>query len=342
LSSLLERATTRARDLSVPLSVHFDLTWRCNERCIHCYLDHDDLGELNTTEILRTLDQIADSGCLFLTFSGGEILLRKDLLEILEHARRKTFAVKLKTNGTLATARDAKRFRDLGITAIQISIYSHRDEVHDAITKVRGSLQRSLRAIRLFRGNGLKVVIACVLMRGNTGDYADVQALAESLEAEFTIDPTITPHISGDRRVLGLRISSGDLSSVLHDPRVNGGGEIAEIAAVDDAVLDGYSCSAGHSSCYVSPYGDVYPCVQFPLPCGNVRHQNFAEIWRHSAGFEEVRSVRVRDLSTCSSCGHAGSCSRCPGLAYMEGDSAAPPQRIARSRICERVSRRRT
>jgi len=82
--------------------------------------------------------------------------------------------------------------------------------------------------------------------------------------------------------------------------------------------------SLGHSACYISPYGDVYPCVQFPLPSGNVRKQKFLEIWRNSAELNEVRSIRARDLPTCSHCSHVGTCTRCPGLAYMEGSMLGP------------------
>jgi radical SAM protein with 4Fe4S-binding SPASM domain len=88
--------------------------------------------------------------------------------------------------------------------------------------------------------------------------------------------------------------------------------------------LESKPCSAGHSTCYVSPYGDVYPCVQFPLPTGNVRQQPFIDIWRHSDRMNEVRSIRLKDISGCSQCTHATSCTRCPGLAYMEGNMRGP------------------
>jgi radical SAM protein with 4Fe4S-binding SPASM domain len=78
------------------------------------------------------------------------------------------------------------------------------------------------------------------------------------------------------------------------------------------------------TACYVSPYGDVFPCVQFPLPTGNVRQQRFVDIWRHSEGMNEVRSIRVKDLTTCTQCTHVGSCTRCPGLAFMEGNMRGP------------------
>jgi len=89
-------------------------------------------------------------------------------------------------------------------------------------------------------------------------------------------------------------------------------------------LFEALPCSAGHTACYISPYGDVYPCVQFPLPSGNVRHTPFLEIWRHSEALNEVRSIRLGDLTTCSHCDHLTSCTRCPGLAYMEGNMRGP------------------
>src|SRR5262249_14510947 len=125
---------------------------------------------------------------------------------------------------------------------------------------------------------------------------------------------------------LRLRISSSDLKNVFRTDELVGNAEefCAPPAAVDESILDGIPCSAGHTSCYVSPYGDVYPCVQFPLPCGNVRKQSFLDIWQNSQQMQEVRSIRARDLTTCHSCSHIGTCTRCPGLAYMEGNMRGP------------------
>ena len=324
--ALMEQLAARAAALGVPLGVHIDLTWRCNERCIHCYLDHDDPAELTLGELRGLLDQMADSGVFFLTLSGGEIFLRKDLREIVAHARTRAFDIKLKTNAILIRERDAAWIRDLGVHQVQVSIYSHRAEVHDAITKVPGSLVRSVAALRMLREQGVRTVIACVLMTGNAGDYPGVQALAKELGSEFTMDPTITPHLNGDRSILSLNVDQARLGEVFRDSTLVGdvGKFLSPSAPVDDGVMEETPCSAGHTSCYVSPHGDIYPCVQFPVVCGNVREAGFEEIWRNSARMREVRAIRVKDLTTCSGCGHAGSCTRCPGLAYMEGNMYGP------------------
>ena len=209
---------------------------------------------------------------------------------------------------------------------MQVSIYSHRAEVHDAITKLPGSLKGSLRGVRLLRERGMKVAVANVLMRQNVQDYPGVVALATELGAEYTVDPTITPHINGDRSLLSLNVSREDLREIMNDKTIAGADDqfIAVAPGADDDSLDNVPCSAGHSACYVSPYGDVYPCVQFPLSCGNVRQQRFIDIWKFSPQFEEVRSIRTRDLPVCSTCVHHSGCTRCPGLAYMEGNMRGP------------------
>ena len=317
----------RALELGVPLSVQLDVTYRCNERCVHCYLDHDDHGEMTTAEIRDLLEQLAEAGVFFLCFSGGEVLMRMDFFPILEYARALLFDVKIKTNAFMIREKEADRMRELGVRTVQVSIYSHQPEVHDAITRLPGSLKRSLAGIRLLQcARDEDVIIANVLMRSNLSDYAGVKALAQELGAEYTIDPTITPKMDGDRSILPLGIGGADLRQVFRNGDLVGNVEefCAPPPAVDDDVLDGLPCSAGHTACYISPYGDVYPCVQFPLPTGNVRKQKFLEIWRHSPQMNEVRSIRARDLPVCSTCTHLGSCTRCPGLAYMEGNMRGP------------------
>jgi radical SAM protein with 4Fe4S-binding SPASM domain len=163
-------------------------------------------------------------------------------------------------------------------------------------------------------------------MTANLSDHKGVQALARELGVQYQIDPTVTPKMDGDRSILGLRVPGTILPEVFHDASLVGNVEefCAPPPKPGDDIMDGLPCSAGHTACYISPYGEVYPCVQFPINCGNVREQRFIDIWKNSPQFAEVRSIRARDLHTCSGCGHVGSCTRCPGLAYLEGDMRGP------------------
>ncbi len=327
MSGLLQELTEKALARNIPLSVQLDLTYRCNERCVHCYLDHDDHGELTTAEIKHLLDEMAEAGVFVLSLSGGEIFLRKDLFEIIEYARfQRQFCVKLKTNAIMIHEGEAARLREIGVESIQISIYSHRPEVHDGITLVPGSWQRSLNAARFLKSQRLRVIFANVLMVQNARDYQGVRDLAEELGVESTLDPTVTPMMDGNRSVLSLGADQKTLRGVFQDQGLVG--DVDEFCAIaapgDENSLAALPCSAGHTACYVSPYGDVFPCVQFPLPTGNVRKQKFLDIWQHSEKMNEVRSIRLKDLTTCPSCTHVSSCTRCPGLAFMEGNMRGP------------------
>ena len=330
MSALIQRMSNTAQRLGIPLGVQLDLTYRCNERCVHCYLDHDDHGEMSTAEIKDVLEQMAAAGVFFLTISGGEILMRRYFFEIVEHARSLAFCIKLKTNAVMIHAGEADRIHDLAPESVQISVYSHRPEVHDAITKLPGSLKKSVAGAKLLIERGVKVIFANVLMRDNFADYAGVQALAAEVGALFQVDPTITPMMDGDRSILNLNIERAELEQVFRDASLVGASPQDYCAPpagpMDEKdAMETLPCSAGHTFCYVSPYGDVYPCVQFPLPTGNVRQTKFVDIWRYSPEMQEVRSITMNDLPVCSTCSHSGGgCTRCPGLAYMEGNMRGP------------------
>ncbi len=334
---VMDRLISRTVRKHQPLSVHFDLTYRCNERCVHCYLDHDDHGELSTAECLAIMEELAQAGTLFLTFSGGEIFLRPDLYEILAEARRLHFDISLKTNALLVTRERAEQLRDFGVRRVQISVYSDIPEVHDAITKVPGSLQRTLAAIPLLLEQGLQVKLACPLMRENLLAYRGVMALAEKIGVPYVLDLTITPMMDGNEGPLAHRIPVSSLLPVMQDSQLNSctPQPTAEAAlamkeyppTIGSAVSSGIEseayedlpCSAGHNSCYISPYGDVFPCVQLPQAAGNLRRKRFRDIWYYAPQLKRLRGVRESQLPVCSRCEIRSYCERCPGLALMEG-----------------------
>lgn len=334
---VMDRLISRTVRKHRPLSVHFDLTYRCNERCVHCYLDHDDHGELSTAECLAVLDELAKAGTLFLTFSGGEIFLRPDLYEILAAARRLHFDVSLKSNALLVTPERAARLREFSVRRVQISVYSDIPEVHDAITKVPGSLQRTLAAIPILLEHGLQVKLACPLMQENLLAYRGVMALAEKLGVPYILDLTITPMMDGSDGPLAHRVSVSSLLPVLRDPALHAckpqptpeaASAMADLpsafgsavsSGIESSAYEDLPCSAGHNSCYISPYGDVFPCVQLPQAAGNLRRERFNDIWYHAPQLKRLRAIRESQLPVCSRCEIRSYCERCPGLALMEG-----------------------
>ena len=323
MPAIAEAVVERTMARAIPLSVHVDLTMACNERCVHCYRVIEDRRELTTDELKALLAQVAKAGTLYLTFSGGEIFLRRDLFELIAEAKRLRFDLRLKTNALLLTAARARRLRELGVRQVDVSIYSADAAVHDAVTQIPGSLERSLASIAHLREAGVQVKLNCPLMRDTVSGYRAVRALAERLGVACGIDPMITARNDGDRSPVPLRIGRSALAQVLRD-----GAALEPLPSCAPPVrddLDEIACGAGHNAAYVSAYGDVTPCVAMPVVCGNVRETPFGEIWRESRRMREVRAIRVRDLHTCAGCAAAAFCTRCPGQALVEdGDLYGP------------------
>jgi len=324
MGALSDRVVERSEAAAIPLSVHVDLTMRCNELCVHCYRVIEERPELTTAEVKALLAELAQAGSLYLTFSGGEIFLRPDLFELIAEAKRLRFDLRLKTNALLVTEERARRLRELGVRQVDVSIYSVDPAVHDAVTKIPGSLARSLAAIERLTALGVRVKINCPLMQSNVGDYRAVRGLAERLGVPCGFDPMISARNDGDRSPTLLRIGRADLRRVLGDPILNPDPRPATSPG-ERTDLDETLCGAAHNACYVSAYGDVTPCVALPITCGNIRETSFAEIWRDSRDMRRVRALRVRDLHTCSGCSASAFCTRCPGQALVEdGDLLGP------------------
>lgn len=224
---LQDKIYKKAEKAKIPLAIHFDLTFRCNLHCIHCYLPEKDLypsssyklelrsrnrAELNKEEVFNVLDQLARYGTLFLNFSGGEIFIRRDILDIIEYARKKKFSVSLMSTGTIKFNRKVvERLASVGIQAVDISLYSTTPEIHDAITRTLGSFHKTIKAIELLRKQGIKLRLKCPLMKVNIRTFKNVAALDDSYEIDWMLDPNITERRNGNKEPIYLRIDEGKL-----------------------------------------------------------------------------------------------------------------------------------
>jgi len=189
----------------VPLSGVIELTRRCPLKCVHCYNNLPPENsqarsqELSFKEHCRILDEITEAGCLWLLFTGGEILLRKDFLDIYAYAKRKGFLITLFTNGILLTEEIADFLADAPPFTTEITLYGHTAETYERITQVPGSFERCMRGIRLLKERGLPLKLKTMALTLNLHEIGDMKKFAEEdLGISFKIDPipslrTITP-----------------------------------------------------------------------------------------------------------------------------------------------------
>jgi len=180
-------------------------------------------------------------------------------------------------------------------------------------------------------------------MKYNLTTYRTVFQFARQIGAQYQADCRIAPRNDGDLSPLECSIDPVDAAAVLADPIFDDGGEYGEFEEGRASVYDRIPCGAGYMSVYISPYGVVTPCVQLPLPCGDLNASQFSQIWRQSLEFDQVRSITISNLPACSSCKLLRHCRLCIGLAYVEeGSMTAPWKRAcAEAGIMQTLGKRR-
>ncbi|MCX7840847.1 MAG: radical SAM protein [Anaerolineae bacterium] len=304
-------------------SVHWELTYRCNQQCSHCYLDvcppSAAPDELSTAECFRVMDELAELGALNLTLSGGEMLVRHDWFEIARYARTRKFLLRLFTNGILITPRVADQMAELHPYAVEISVYGADAETHERITRRARSFELTRRAFQLLRERGVHTVFKTPLMRENVRQFHALRALADSLGARFRYDITITTKDDGGRAPLAHRLTYDDLVWLFRE-------------AIDPALWverkltpQTRTCAIATNALAIDPQGNVSPCVQVRQRIGNVREQSLREIWQAASAWNELSHITLNDLPVCRVCELQTVCVRCHGLALLEdGDLRAP------------------
>ncbi len=314
------RIVKKTMDRLIPFTVHWELTYHCNLQCPHCYVvPRNSREELSLREITVILDHLRERGTLYVIFSGGEILTREGFFHIARYARKKGFALRLLTNGTLIDEGVADEIKELHPLTVEISLYGSKPATHDRITACPGSFERVLKALRLLNERSIRTVVKSLMMKQNVGEFQGMKTLASDIGSQFLYDPVVIPRMDGSIEPCGNRLDQEELYWLL-SPEVrekDGNGNLGD---------GDLSCSAGLNALSISPYGDVYPCMGFKESGGNLKKYSLSEI-QHSPIFTKIRSISLSDLHECKECESIQYCNRCPALAWLEtGDILGPSQ----------------
>ena len=303
----LTRVVATAWRENLLFSVLVELTYRCNLDCFFCYNDLGLRGEpMSREEYCRFFADLREMEVMNLTFSGGEPLAHPDFLALGARARELGFVVRIKSNGHALRGELARRVRnEIDPFLIEVSLHGSTAATHDRQTRVPGSFGRLLSNLAEMRELGLRVKVNSTLTAWNEGEIAEMFALTDSLDLPLQVDPEVTPRDDGSREPLAVAASREGVLRLFRLQFERGRGAAdgpAEVArGGDDGTMPApvhKHCGAGSSGIAVDPYGNVYPCVQWRRPAGNLHRQSIREIWRGSAGLAEVRDLsgQIKDM----------------------------------------------
>jgi radical SAM protein with 4Fe4S-binding SPASM domain len=325
--------------LRLPLNGTIEVTRRCPLTCQHCYnnLPMNDVGardrELSYEEHRRLLDELADAGCLWLLYTGGEIFARRDFLDIYTDAKRKGFLITLFTNGTLVTERIADHLVKWRPFGIEITLYGYTKETYETLTGIPGSHAKCLRGIRLLLERGLPLSLKTVAVSTNKHEVHAMERFAADLGVEFKFDTDINPRIDCSQSPLEVRLTPEEAVALdLEFPKrsdewVNFATHLS--SATMPPVDELYQCGGGFNSFAIDSYGRLSICVLSEAHKYDLRGGSFREGWD---GFlDQQRRRKITRPTKCLGCNIKAMCGMCPANGELEnGDAEAPVDHLCR------------
>jgi AdoMet-dependent heme synthase len=343
-----------------PYVISWNLTYRCNLACEHCYLDAGgtplvrtenfaDRSELGTEECFRVIDDIAAFAPECLTIlTGGEPLLRRDILEIVRRAAERGLWVVVGTNGVRITENVAQRLSESGARGLSLSLDALDPDRHDRFRRVRGAWRNTVEGAEILNRTGLPFIVQTTAGSHNLdeleaiADFAHDRLAAKVWNLYFLV-PTgrgqfvsdITPaqydEVLGSlyriqrkynrRMLVNAKCAPHYIKTVLEKAA-------AGQAETDSTQIRTYSggaggCPAGTHYMGIRPNGDVTPCPYLPVFAGTLRHSSLAELWGSSELFSTIRR-RTSLGGRCGACEMNAHCGGCRARAYgMTGDLMA-------------------
>jgi radical SAM protein with 4Fe4S-binding SPASM domain len=340
-----------------PFQVVWNITYRCNLRCKHCYADAGIPGyyEVNTEEAKKCISKLAEWGIIILAFSGGEPLVRKDIYELTKYAKDNDLYVAIATNGILLTKENCKKLKESGVEYLQISLDGAKPETHDSFRGIEGIFEKTVQGIKNAVEEGFFVNVATTVTHHNLNEIPEIIDLCESLGVNWfmmynfvptgrgksILETDLTPDEREDLlKLLWEKLKKSKMSVLSTAP------QFARIALQTEGIscsivpthfynpeLPGKlkslseftgGCGAGRFYIAMNPNGDITPCVFLPLVVGNILKDDIEDLWINLKEFKELRN---RDIlkQHCGVCEYRYVCGGCRARSYgYFGDYTAP------------------
>ncbi|MBE6259714.1 MAG: radical SAM protein [Prevotella sp.] len=321
-------------------SAMFELTYRCSEKCIHCYNEgatrndkevstRGDRVELTLDEYKRLIDELYDQGLMKVCLTGGDPFSKSFVWELIDYLYNKGIAFDVFTNGQRIVD-DVEKLANYYPRLVGVSIYSGIPDVHDSITRIEGSWERSMSVVHQLSALGVPMNLKCCVMRPNVKSYYMVADIAKRYGAVPQFEINLTDSIEGDKCVSKyLRMTSEQLEIVLRDDNVAlYVGKEAPNYGGQSKPMDKNPCGAGDNSFCITPEGNLIPCCSFHTLLGNIKKQNVSKIVNESKELAYWRGLKLSDYEECGQYDYCAYCNLCPGNNFIEHGTPLKPSEV--------------
>lgn len=302
-------------------SFQIELTSKCNERCVHCYIPHElKLDVMEESTFYDLLNQLKQLGTWHITLSGGEPMLHPKFAEFVRAIKLNDMYVTVLSNLTLLNDEILDALSEGNPASVQVSLYSMDAEHHDSITCLPGSHKQTLASIKQLLDRDIPVQINCPTLQENANDYGEVLRWAHAHKIRAFTDYSISAKYNHDISNLEHRLSPIQCKKVILDI-LNWDEEYQSEILSDSFIneVDNFKigdkdrfCNIGISSCCIVSDGSIYPCSGWQdYSCGNINESTLKDIWENSEELNRLRKLKRTDLKPCLSCDSAAFCSPC-------------------------------
>lgn len=309
------------------LNFQIELTSKCNERCIHCYIPHEDkLYNIDDNLYYDTIKQLKDIGVISVSLSGGEPMFHPNFIEFLKSLQEGDFYINIFTNLTLLNEEIIKLMKN-NRTSVYVSLYSMNEINHEKITQMKGSFNKTKSNILKLIENNIPVHINCPIMDYNKNDYNEVYKWAKSFNLEVRVDYDIMARCDLTTDNLEHRLELNEMKNIINNILDNNKENQKQVVSSElnnKNISDRDLCGACITSCCMDAKGNVYPCTGWNYNCGNLNEDTLKNIWEKSPEMSYIRSLKRKDFKECIDCKDIDYCFMCMAKNANESKTGNP------------------
>lgn len=320
----LEKFQSLKRQNPCLQNIVVEITQKCNERCLHCYIPHENKNSVMSDKDFYNIVDMCSEIKTIVNFrlTGGECMSHPSFKHYIKYVKERGFALILLTNLTLLDDDIIKILKTGTLSQVQVSLFALDPNVHDRITTIPGSLNRTLKNIERLKSAGIPVAIATQAMEINKNSIDELYKYAKNNGFDLRCDWTIIAKEDRNNNNLSHRIC--DLTTYKNLCKLR----LKYMEGYKDDVSKELSrtpkseithlCNAGTNGLYIDTNLFVHPCPGWDLTVGNLKQESLSHIWNYSENLQKVRDVVLKDFPKCVRCDIRNLCSICMAQADLE------------------------